>query len=346
MTPAPSPSRPASGRGRRARAGALRVGVGVAVVVAVVGAVVGAVPVPTLAPSAPGSSGSPVGVIGGLLTAPSACAAPASDGTIAVAVAVDPGGVSGMSGGPETMCVTVPAGASGADVLVARARALGRPAPRYNSAGLLCSIDGQPATGCGERVDGAYRYWAYFLGTGGWSYAGTGPALRRASAGTAEGWRFVAGAGNASDPPPRATASPTAICPPPPPPTTVAPVVPAPVPTNPGPVPDPGDGSSMGGPGSRGNATVGDRGAAPGSDDAGGDAAGADASGGEVSTVDDEGSGGDGARRGDGGDEVAGAPVVDTSSGGGPPVGALLAVVLLVVLAVGALVQVRRRGAT
>lgn len=370
MTPPSSPSRPASGRGRRAWGGVLRV----VVSVAVVAAVVGTVPLPStssLLPGlfsassvvagssvVPGSEGvtSPLGVLGGLLATPAACAAPASDGAIAVAVAVDPGEVTGMVGGPATMCVSVPAGASGADVLAARARALGRPMPRYNSAGLLCAIDGQPATGCGERVDGAYRYWAYFLGTGGWTYAGTGPALRRASAAQLEGWRFVAGAGNATDPPPRTTASPSAVCPPPPPPTTVAP---PPAVTSPGSTPAPEGGSGMGGPGSRGDATLGDAGTSTGG--AGGDAraaGGADTlaggegdvrpgDGGGEATADrgagigDAGSGDDGGRSGD---EVAGAPVVETTSGGGPPLGALVAAVLVVVLASGAVVRVRRRG--
>lgn len=354
----PSPRRPAPGRGRRGWWRALRGGLCGAVVALVLGAVVGAVPVPA---AFPGSSPSSSGPVGALLAAPAACAAPASEGTIAVAVAVDPGGVSGMAGGPETMCVTVPVGASGADVLAARARALGRPVPRYNSAGLLCAIDGQPATGCGERVDGAYRYWAYFLGTGGWTYAGTGPALRRASATQLEGWRFVAGAGNATDPPPRTTATPSAVCPPPAPPTTAA-VAPAPTPTSAAPLPGPADGSGMGGPGTRGDATVGGAGATAGSGSTGGSgssAGAADPSGGDGgdagpgATTDDaervQGSAGEAGSGGDAGrgaDELAGAPVADTTAGGGPPLGALLAAVLVVAFAVGAFVQVRRRDAS
>ena len=157
----------------------------------------------------------------GLALPGAACAeaAPAAQGTQRIAVAVDPGVLGGGSG---SICVEVPVGASGADVLVARAEALGRPVPRWASNGLLCAIDGVPATGCGERIDGAYNYWAYFLGDGGsWSYAGTGPALRRATSARTEGWHFVAGAGNASDPPPRLSPAANAICPPPPPPSPV-----------------------------------------------------------------------------------------------------------------------------
>lgn len=159
---------------------------------------------------------------------PCAEAAPAGDGMQRVAVAVDPGV---LGGGAGSLCVEVPVGASGADVLVARAQTLGRPVPRWASNGLLCSLDGVPATGCGERIDGAYNYWAYFLGDGGsWRYAGTGPALRRANPAFVEGWHFVAGAGNASDPPPSLSASAADICPPAPPvtspPTTTALVAP------------------------------------------------------------------------------------------------------------------------
>ena len=157
----------------------------------------------------------------GLALPGAACAqaAPAAEGTQRIAVAVDPGV---LGGGAGSICVEVPVGASGADVLVARAQALGRPVPRWASNGLLCALDGVPASGCGERIDGAYNYWAYFLGDGGsWSYAGTGPALRRATSARTEGWHFVAGAGNASDPPPRLSPTATAICPPPPPPPPV-----------------------------------------------------------------------------------------------------------------------------
>lgn len=122
------------------------------------------------------------------------------------------------------MCVTVPEGSTGADVLVERARLLGRAPPRWAPSGLMCALDGYPATGCGERVDGSFRYWSYHLGDGGsWSFARTGPALRRASATRMEGWHFIAGANSPADPPPRVSASAATVCPPAPPGTTVAP---------------------------------------------------------------------------------------------------------------------------
>jgi hypothetical protein len=140
-------------------------------------------------------------------------AATMSDGTLRVPIVVDVGALGGASGA-ESTCVTVAAGATGADVLRERARVLGRPAPRWAQSGLLCAIDGVPVTGCGERVDGSYRYWAYYLGGGGsWSWASIGPAFRKASPDRLEGWHFVAGTGGPSDPPPRASADPAAVCP-------------------------------------------------------------------------------------------------------------------------------------
>ena len=360
MTRSPSRQRPGAPRSSRRLPAALLAPV--IVVLAIVGLGVGLVPLPTTLPG---------GVTLGGMAAPAACATPAVDGTISVAVAVDPGGVPGMAGGLETMCVTVPAGATGADVLAARARALGRPLPRYASSGLLCAIDGQPATGCGERVDGAYRYWAYFLGSGSWTYAGTGPALRRASVGQLEGWRFVAGAGNATDPPPRTSASPASICvpPPAPPPATSPspPTVPLPAPApGGGPGSDapgaeaPGVGAAGGGArvgyggmgrvpsgggigGADGNPVTGDRGAEEaGSGTGEGDDAEADVAAGGGAR--DDGSGG--GNRAVQGDEVAGELVADRSAPStGPPLGVLAVVALVGALAAGAVLQVRRRGA-
>lgn len=355
MTRSPSRQRPGAPRVSRRLPAMLLAPV--IVVLVIVGLVVGLVPLPTTLPG---------GVTVGGMAAPAACATPAVDGSISVAVAVDPGGVPGMAGGLETMCVTVPAGATGADVLAARARALGRPLPRYASSGLLCAIDGQPATGCGERVDGAYRYWAYFLGSGSWTYAGTGPALRRASAGQLEGWRFVAGAGNATDPPPRTSASPASICVPPPvPPPTVAPAPPS----APGgsPAPGGGPGSDVPGTGPLGGGAgvgfegmgrvpvvggAGGSGEDPAAGAGGADAAGAGAGGGAGDAVGDDAAGDDagnarspGADRGEAGAEVAGESVVDTSSSStGPPLGVLAVAALVGALATGAVLQVRRRG--
>ena len=151
---------------------------------------------------------------------PAACAA----GSVRVAVVVD---FSDVAATTET-CVAAGERDTGAAVLVARARLLGRPAPRYASSGLLCAIDGYPAEGCGVRTEGRYAYWAYYLGTSsGWSYAAGGPAGRRVNSATVEGWRWhPAGTGVASDPPPRAPARPDLTCPPPAPPTTPGTIAP------------------------------------------------------------------------------------------------------------------------
>jgi hypothetical protein len=139
-------------------------------------------------------------------------------GEARVAVVVDPG-----EGGSVTS-VCVPAGArdNGATILAARASLLGRPQPRFNSSGLLCAIDGYPASGCGEQHGGRYAYWGYYHGAnGGWSYSNLGPAAVRVQDGVVEGWRFHAdGAGNPTDPPPRASADAAATCVPPQPPAT------------------------------------------------------------------------------------------------------------------------------
>jgi len=163
-----------------------------------------------------------------------ACAA----GSVAVSVIVDFSDVATTT----ATCVSAATRDTGAAVLAARARALGRPAPRYSASGLLCAIDGYPAEGCGVRSNGAYAYWAYYLGhAGAWEYATGGPAGRRVSAASAEGWRWhPAGTGTASDPAPRAAPDPTATCRPAP---TTVPVTaaPTPVPTSgparPGPTP-------------------------------------------------------------------------------------------------------------
>lgn len=163
-----------------------------------------------------------------------ACAA----GSVAVSVIVDFSDVATTT----ATCVSAATRDTGATVLAARARALGRPAPRYSASGLLCAIDGYPAEGCGVRSDGAYAYWAYYLGhDGAWEYATGGPAGRRVSAASAEGWRWhPAGTGTASDPAPRATPDPTATCRPAPTtvPVTAAPTtVPATGPARTGPAP-------------------------------------------------------------------------------------------------------------
>ena len=134
------------------------------------------------------------------------CAAPMAETDVRVVVVVDPG-----DGGPtSSACLVVPRGTTGSQVLARRAAMLGTAVPRYASSGLLCAIDGYPSSGCGERGGTGFRYWAYFSGTSGdWRYGNFNPFTRRVVDGDIEGWRFVEGAGNGTDPPPRLDPSPS-----------------------------------------------------------------------------------------------------------------------------------------
>jgi hypothetical protein len=129
-------------------------------------------------------------VVGPALVAPAvfdACAA--ADGTT-VAVVVDFGTVAGSPGNVAVRCVPPGSPNTGAQTLADAGFTM-----RYAPSGLLCAIDGHPASGCGERTaSGEYHYWAYWRATGGatsWSYAPIGPAASRVGAGDVEGWRFV-----------------------------------------------------------------------------------------------------------------------------------------------------------
>jgi hypothetical protein len=148
-----------------------------------------------------------------------ACAA----GAVHVAIVVDTGSGSSVS----ALCVPAGSRDNGATLLATRASMLGTPQPRYAASGLLCAIDGFPATGCGERQNGHYAYWSYWHGgNGAWTYASVGPATTRVDPNVVEGWRWEPdGAASPVDPPPRVAPVAGAICkpaPPPPPPTTAA----------------------------------------------------------------------------------------------------------------------------
>ena len=152
-----------------------------------------------------------VALPGGVAGGPAACA---DENTFAIVV--DFGSDPGAPSANTVTCVPVDSDDTAADALATRARMLGRPSPRYNNAGLLCSIDGFPEGGCGERTSAGYRYWSYWFGGDAWSYASTGPAFHRAKPGGVVGWRFQpAGTATASDPPPRSSARFAELCPPP-----------------------------------------------------------------------------------------------------------------------------------
>lgn len=131
----------------------------------------------------------------------SSCAGPLAAGEIRVVLVVD---ATDLGGGSSATCLVVPANTTGSQLLARRGSELGTGSPRYGSSGLLCAIDGMPATGCGDRNAGGFEYWAYFNGTSGsWVYGNFNPFTRRLSDGDIEGWRYVQGAGNGQDPPPR-----------------------------------------------------------------------------------------------------------------------------------------------
>jgi hypothetical protein len=145
-----------------------------------------------------------VSVLVGLADTASAatCSGPISDGEIRVVLVVDS---SDLGGGSSATCLVVPAGTTGSQLLARRGNELGIGSPRYGSSGLLCAIDGLPATGCGDRNSGGYGYWAYFFdGGGNWTYGSNNPFSKRLTDGAIEGWRFVSGGcGCGQDPSPR-----------------------------------------------------------------------------------------------------------------------------------------------
>lgn len=158
--------------------------------------------------------------------------------TICVGIVVDYGAAK-PGGGANSFCARVPAGATGAAVLAARARALGRPAPTYRSDGLLCTVDGYPNDGsCAEpATGGGFRYWSYwhmFPGASTWTYSAAGPSGFTVANGELEGWAFQNGGPEGGRRPPAASYS--SVCRPsttPPPTGTAAPAPSGPAPSGP-----------------------------------------------------------------------------------------------------------------
>jgi hypothetical protein len=153
-------------------------------------------------------------VLGPALVAPHASGACAAAGGGTVAVVVDFGDVAGSPGHVVVRCVPSGSSKTGAQVL-----ADGGFAVRYDpGSGLLCGIDGFPASGCGDRTGAGrdFSYWAYWRASAGssqWTYASVGPGSARAKAGDAEGWRYVRGSASPSDPPPRRSPVHATLCP-------------------------------------------------------------------------------------------------------------------------------------
>jgi hypothetical protein len=142
-----------------------------------------------------------------------------------VGLVIDFGNVTGHGTPPapqvQTACLALSSGETGDRVLAAAGLSL-----RWGSSGLLCAINGYPASGCGQTTSSGTDYWSYWHGGSVWTYATTGPASSRPAAGGVEGWRFVhvtsrGGAASAPVPSPEYAAS--GPCPAVVPPTTAAP---------------------------------------------------------------------------------------------------------------------------
>jgi len=132
---------------------------------------------------------------------------------VRVAVVIDFGTGATVRPRVVTRCIRVPTGSNGSDVLATLASDERVPAPSYAPSGLLCTIDGFPAAGCGAAPAGAYAYWSYWHGGRTWTYADVGPAGFAVTTSDVEGWRYQpGGSGSASDPAPRFSPSFAAVC--------------------------------------------------------------------------------------------------------------------------------------
>jgi hypothetical protein len=100
---------------------------------------------------------------------------------------------------PQTACVGFGGTETGSQMLIDAGHILSFD-PR---SGLLCSIDGYPASGCGKATGGGFEYWSYWHGGSKWTYATTGPDSTRVQPDGVEGWRFVSGSDSSSEHAPR-----------------------------------------------------------------------------------------------------------------------------------------------
>ena len=262
------------------------------------------------------------------------CAGPLASGQIRVVLVVDPGDTGPR--GPMATCLVVAAGTSGSKILAQRASELGLPSPRYAGSGLLCGLDGFPATACPVNNGGSYAYWAYFNASGGgWSFGHDNPFVRRMVDGEIMGWRYTTGSTDGSAPAPRIAPSSSLF-----PPLTPAPTAPPATAPAPGPPTGGGTGGATGG--GTGGSAVTDPSAAAGSDPtattASTDATGAVIDPSSVTTV--AGGSTDASAQAQ---ELAAAAPASSSSSAGRWVGIAVAVAAMGALAVGAVSRTRSR---
>ena len=139
-----------------------------------------------------------------------AAGAAGTAGEVSVAFVLDFGGHPDRE---VTGCVTVPGSDNGYQALAAFTAQHGLAAPTYNATGLLCSINGDPVSGCGQGVPGGYIYWSYFTGSANhWIYASVG-ASQSVAKYDMQGWRFQdPGTGEPNDPPPHTAPNHDALC--------------------------------------------------------------------------------------------------------------------------------------
>ena len=113
---------------------------------------------------------------------------------ICVGLVVDFGA---LGGGPDTDCVTVARGSTGADVLQHGGHQL-----TVCRDGIIGEIDGRPENGCATKD--STHYWSYWHRTPGsdrWTYSTEGPATYEPANTSTEGWAWQNGSDDNVPPP-------------------------------------------------------------------------------------------------------------------------------------------------
>lgn len=113
---------------------------------------------------------------------------------ICVGLVVDFGA---LGGGPDTDCVTVARGSTGADVLQHGGHQL-----TVCRDGIIGEIDGRPENGCATKDSTHYwSYWHRAPGSDRWTYSTEGPATYEPANTSTEGWAWQNGSDDNVPPP-------------------------------------------------------------------------------------------------------------------------------------------------